>query len=77
MGLPKTPSEKIVAGIWQEVLGLNNIDVNDDFFEIGGHSIIGVKVMAKLEKDTGIRIPLVGLLKNPTIRSFAAYMDAV
>lgn len=73
---PNTPSEKIVAGIWQEVLGLNSIDVNDDFFEIGGHSIIGVKVMAKLEKDTGIRIPLVGLLKNPTIRSFAAYMDA-
>ncbi len=70
-----TTSEKIVAGIWEEVLGLDNIDIDSDFFEIGGHSIIGVKVMAKLEKETGKRIPLVGLLKNPTIRTFSTYMD--
>ncbi len=72
---PTTASEKMVANIWQEVLGIAHIGIDSDFFEIGGHSIIGVKVMAKLEADTGKRIPLVGLLKNPTIRSFAAYMD--
>lgn len=73
---PSSSSEKIIAGIWREVLGLDKIDVDSDFFEIGGHSIIGVKVMAKLEKETGKRLPLVGLLKNPTIRTFAAYMDS-
>lgn len=73
---PNTPSEHIIANIWKEVLGLEKIDVNSDFFEIGGHSIIGVKVMAKLEKETGNRLPLVGLLKHPTIKTFAAYMDS-
>lgn len=70
-----SPSEKIIESIWKDVLGLEKIDVNSDFFEIGGHSIIGVKVMAKLEKETGKRLPLVGLLKHPTIKKFAAYMD--
>ena len=74
--MPSTPSEKIIAKIWQDCLQLEQIDINSDFFEIGGHSLIGVKVMAKLEKDTGKRIPLVGLLKHPTIKKFAAYMDS-
>lgn len=73
--LPTTTSEKIISKIWKEVLGLDNIDIDSDFFQIGGHSIIGVKVMAKLEKETGKRLPLVSLLKHPTIRSLATYMD--
>ncbi|WP_456441537.1 non-ribosomal peptide synthetase [Psychroserpens sp.] len=73
---PSTPSEKIIAAIWQNCLGLEKIDVDSDFFEIGGHSIVGVKVMARLEKETGKRLPLVGLLKHPTIKKFAAYMDS-
>jgi len=71
-----TSSEKIVSEIWKECLGLETIDVNSNFFEIGGHSLVGVKVMAKLEKKTGKRLPLVGLLKHPTIKKFAAYMDS-
>ncbi|MGF1556651.1 non-ribosomal peptide synthetase [Paucihalobacter sp.] len=71
-----TNSEKIISTIWQECLGLERIDVNSDFFEIGGHSLVGVRVMAKLEKETGKRLPLVGLLKHPTIKKLAAYMDS-
>jgi amino acid adenylation domain-containing protein len=71
-----TPSEKIISDIWKECLELDKIDVNSDFFEIGGHSLVGVKVMAKLEKETGKRLPLVGLLKHATIKKFAAYMDS-
>ena len=72
---PSTPSEKIIAAIWQDCLGLEKIDVDSDFFEIGGHSLVGVKVMSKLENEAGKRLPLVGLLKHPTIRKFATYMD--
>ena len=73
---PATPSEKIIAAIWQDCLGIDKIDANSDFFEIGGHSLVGVRVMAKLEKETGNRLPLIGLLKHPTIKKFAAYMDS-
>jgi amino acid adenylation domain-containing protein len=71
-----TPSEKIILAIWKECLALDKIDINSDYFEIGGHSLVGVKVMAKLEKETGNRLPLVTLLKHSTIKELAAYMDS-
>jgi amino acid adenylation domain-containing protein len=73
---PSTPSEKIILAIWQECLELDKIDINSDYFEIGGHSLVGVKVMAKLEKETGNRLPLVALLKHSTIKKLAAFMDS-
>lgn len=73
---PSTPSEKIILDIWKDCLKLEKIDINADYFEIGGHSLIGVKVMAKLEKETGNRIPLVALLEYSTIKKLAAFMDS-
>ncbi|RXJ49670.1 amino acid adenylation domain-containing protein [Gelidibacter gilvus] len=72
---PTTASEKIIANIWQECLKIDKIDANSDFFEIGGHSIVGVQVMARIEKETKNRLPLVALLNHPTIKELAAYMD--
>lgn len=73
---PSTQSEKIITSIWQDCLGINKIDVFSDFFELGGHSIIGVQVMTRLEKETRNRLPLVALLKHPTIKKLATYMDS-
>lgn len=73
---PVTDSEKVIASIWEECLKIEKIDIFSDFFELGGHSIIGVQVMAKLEKETGNRLPLVALLKHPTVKKLAAYMDS-
>ncbi|WP_116772100.1 non-ribosomal peptide synthetase [Maribacter litoralis] len=72
---PTTPSEKVIVAIWQKCLGLEKIDINSDFFELGGHSVIAVRVMKLLEDETGYRLPLVALLKHPTIRKLATYMD--
>jgi amino acid adenylation domain-containing protein len=73
---PQTKSEKIIAAIWQEYLEIDPIDVNADFFELGGHSMTAVRVMTRLENETGNRLPLVALLKNPTVKKLAAYMDS-
>ena len=73
---PITPSEKTIANIWQDCLKIDKLDIHSDFFELGGHSIIGVQVMARLEKETENRLPLVALLKYPTIKKLAAYMDS-
>lgn len=72
---PSTLSEKIIESIWKDCLGLEEIDIDSNFFEIGGHSLLGVKVMSRLENETGKRLPLVSLLSYPTIRKFASYMD--
>lgn len=72
---PRTEEEKIVAAIWKESLNLENIDIFSNFFEMGGHSIKGVKVMVEIEKQTGKRIPLSSLFKYSTVEKFAKLLD--
>ncbi len=68
---PRTEEEKLVAAIWKESLHLENIDIFSNFFEMGGHSIMALNVMIKIEKQTGIRIPLSALFQHSTIEKFA------
>ncbi|WP_339925754.1 amino acid adenylation domain-containing protein [uncultured Cyclobacterium sp.] len=70
-GFVLDPHERLVADIWKKALGLPLIDKNDNFFEIGGHSLIAVKVMVQLEKVYGIRLPLSVLFKYPTIQKLS------
>jgi hypothetical protein len=72
---PGTPTERLVAGIWREVLGLPRIGVADNFFEIGGHSLSIVAVHARLAPHAGARLHVVDLFRYPTIRSIAAHLD--
>jgi amino acid adenylation domain-containing protein len=72
---PRTEEENIVATIWKESLNIENIDIFSDFFEMGGHSIKGVKVMIEIEKHTGKRIPLSTLFKYSTVEKFAKLLN--
>jgi amino acid adenylation domain-containing protein len=72
---PETALEKQIAAIWSDILGLDTVSVQDDFFELGGHSMIAVQVMARLEKETGKRLPLSTLLTYPTIEKLAALLE--
>jgi hypothetical protein len=44
---PRTENEKLVADIWQEMMGLDKISMVDNFFQLGGRSLVAVKIMAK------------------------------
>ncbi|RTY95399.1 hypothetical protein EKL98_16930 [Flavobacterium bomense] len=68
---PRTTEEKLVAEIWEENLKKERIDIFSNFFEIGGHSIIAVTIVVKIQKKTGIRIPLSAVFKHSTIEKFA------
>ncbi|HQT23446.1 MAG: hypothetical protein B7X86_11615 [Sphingobacteriales bacterium 17-39-43] len=69
--MPRTATEKLVARIWAETLGLESVGLGDDFFELGGHSLIAVQVMIRMEKETGLRLPLTSLFKFTTLEEFA------
>ncbi len=73
--LPRTPMEKIVADIWQEVLGLGNINIFDNFFNLGGHSLNAAQMMARLREKLLINIPLNYLFAEPTIAGLATNLD--
>jgi len=68
---PRTDIEKLVADIWSEFLGIEKISINDNFFKLGGHSLIAIQIMTKIEKVTGKILPLAALFENSTIEKLA------
>jgi amino acid adenylation domain-containing protein len=72
---PRTDIEKLVADIWIELLGIEKVGIHDNFFELGGHSLIAVQVMARIEKETGKRLPLSILFENSTVEKLSLMLE--
>lgn len=72
---PRTDVEKLVADIWSEHLGVKDVGIFDNFFEVGGHSLIAVQVMNRLEKETGKRLPLATLFEHSTVEKLALMLQ--
>lgn len=73
---PRYMLERKLAGIWQELLGLEKIGVYDNFFELGGHSLITVRLLAQIRK-MGYAIQLNALMVNKTIETQAALLNGL
>ena len=72
---PSTPIEETVSRIWTEVLKLDRVGVNDDFFASGGHSLLAIQVIARVRAAFGIELPLRTLFEAPTIGGLAGRLD--
>jgi thioesterase domain-containing protein/acyl carrier protein len=72
---PVTTTEKKLAKIWSAVLKIDRIGINDDFFAIGGHSMIAVTLIVRIEKEFGIRLPLATLFDQSTIARLSAVIE--
>ncbi|MEV6850970.1 beta-ketoacyl synthase N-terminal-like domain-containing protein [Actinoplanes sp. NPDC051411] len=72
---PVTPTERILAEIWCDVLELDEVDVLDNFFEAGGYSMLMQLVRERIAQRVGIRPTLPELFIHSTIRSCAAFLD--
>jgi amino acid adenylation domain-containing protein len=70
---PRNEVEQIVAGIWQKALQVERIGRDDNFFDLGGHSLLMVKVHAELRAVFGEDLSIVELFKKPTVGSLAEY----
>ena len=68
---PRTPIEETVAGIWQELLGLQRVGVHDNFFALGGHSLLAVRVIARLRTTISVELPVRALFDSPTLGRLA------
>ena len=73
---PETDSEKHLAGVWSELLGIRQIGVNDDFFQLGGHSLHAVRLFVAVRKRFGVSLPLSTLFERPSIRPLAKLLDS-
>ena len=73
---PRTYVERLVARVWCEVLGLPRIGVHDDFFTLGGDSILGAETVARIRDLTGRHdLPLVSIVRAPTVASFSLELE--
>jgi 3-oxoacyl-(acyl-carrier-protein) synthase/thioesterase domain-containing protein len=73
---PRTELEREICGIWGELLGLDRLGVRDDFFELGGQSIVAVRFFTRIRKRYGVDLPLSTLLDSPTVEGCAALLAA-
>ena len=73
---PRGELERQVAAAWAEVLGLPGVGVNDNFFEIGGHSLLLAQLQERLERALAREVRMVDLFRYPTVGSFAAFFGA-
>jgi amino acid adenylation domain-containing protein len=72
---PQTPIERRVAQVWSEVLGIREIGVDDNFFDLGGHSLRATQVISRIRQTFELDLPLRTLFECPTIASFATAIE--
>jgi acyl-CoA synthetase (AMP-forming)/AMP-acid ligase II/acyl carrier protein len=71
---PRTPGEEALADIWREVLGVEQIGVDDDFFALGGHSLLTTRVMSRVRHAFGVVLPLRALFVSPTVAELSVFV---
>ncbi|MFG3302960.1 amino acid adenylation domain-containing protein [Micromonospora chersina] len=74
---PRDDTERTLAAIWSEVLGVDTLGIDDDFFDLGGHSMLATQVVAKIRKAElgGRAVGVMDLFQQRTIRELAAYIS--
>jgi amino acid adenylation domain-containing protein len=73
---PRTPTEEIVAAAYRETLALPRLSVLDDFFALGGHSLLVAQMTARLSRTLGRTVAMRAGFEHPTVASLAAWLDA-
>lgn len=74
-GPPVGPAEEAVAALWSELLGVQGVDTGDDFFALGGDSLVATRLMSRLQA-LGYRGALASLFTHPGLRAFTATLEA-
>ncbi|WP_434295735.1 condensation domain-containing protein, partial [Clostridium botulinum] len=73
---PRNKVEETLAKIWSEILGIEKIGINDNFFDLGGHSLKATILMSKIHKELSREVPLKELFKSPTIKDLSKYIES-
>ena len=68
---PRGEVEEKIARVWQEILGIEQVGAHDSFFELGGNSLVGLKVISRLKAELGGDLSAVHLFEGPTVAALA------
>ena len=71
---PASPREQALCELFAHVLGVDQVGVEDSFFDLGGHSLLAAVLVARLTKQTGTSLSLKAFMGNPTVRAIDRYL---
>ncbi len=74
---PRTEAEAKLAAVWGAVLGVDAVSAEDDFFELGGNSLIAVQLISQIRKTAGVKLPLRSLFEAPTVAGMARLVEGL
>ena len=72
---PRNPTEEAIALIWADVLKKDKVGITENFITLGGHSLLAIRVLGKLSRKFGVRLPLRSLFDAPTIADLSELVD--
>jgi amino acid adenylation domain-containing protein len=72
---PSGPTEEALARIWSDLLHVEAVGVNESFFDLGGHSLLGAQLLARVRSELRVELPLQALFEAPTIAALAVEVD--
>jgi amino acid adenylation domain-containing protein len=72
---PRTPVEQLLQEIWSELIGVERVGIRDDFFKLGGHSLLGARMLARLRDELEVDLPLSAVFERPTIEALAVAVE--
>jgi len=73
---PQSALETQMLGLWESLLGVDGIGIDDDYFALGGTSLLSVTLFARIHREFGVRLSLTSILEAPTVRSLAQRVAA-
>jgi acyl carrier protein len=74
---PRTETERSLAAIWGELLGLEQVGVDDDVFDLGAHSLLAMKALTRIREAFGVNLVLRNLFEQPSVAQLAPLIDGL
>jgi acyl transferase domain-containing protein/acyl carrier protein len=72
---PHSELENTVVGIWQQILGIERLGIHDNFFDLGGNSLIGLRMINAIRKTLQIELPIMALFEGPTVSALCQRIE--
>ncbi|HKV11827.1 MAG TPA: SDR family NAD(P)-dependent oxidoreductase, partial [Thermoanaerobaculia bacterium] len=72
---PRTEAERRVAAVWEELLGIEGIGVHDNFFDLGGNSLMAIRIISRLKSTLGVDVSEVSIFEGPTVAALAKLLE--